>query len=214
MIQGYLAVGKRCAVDFEQYKQFTKDEALAILWEQGFRLVQVDVVEEARKCIGTSRYRRGAGFYQAPFVLDCSTLTKWVYAKLGIWLPRHSIDQRQMGKRISNSEFERGDLIFSVGRRSYWHDDAKDGVGHVGIVTGSGTVIHAANTARGVVEDPIERFVAGGFRGACRIKTHKTVTLESPSNRIVECSWEFRQILHPYLFPGRGQPEEVYHPFE
>ncbi|OGE80163.1 MAG: hypothetical protein A2660_02430 [Candidatus Doudnabacteria bacterium RIFCSPHIGHO2_01_FULL_45_18] len=157
MIRGYMAVGNKCAVDLEELcLPISTKAALEILWQKGFRVAAVDVVKLARGCVSSSRYRRGANYFEAPFTVDCSTLTKWVYAKTGIWLPRHSIDQREMGKRVS--DVRAGDLIFANGAKPYWFTDPTDGVGHVGICTGQGTVIHAASKDRGVVEDSIEDF--------------------------------------------------------
>ncbi len=198
MLNGYIAVGNKCAVDFTDFNlSITTEEVLAILWQKGFRGVEIDLVDSLRKHVGSSRYRRGAYISQAPFVMDCSTLTKWAYGQIGIWLPRHSIDQRAMGRQIEIAEIEPGDLIFSVGAKPYWYADPNDGVGHVGICTGQGSVIHAASTKRGIVEDSLEVFVspAHEYRGIRRIKTPGVVTLESPTNRMVEWSGEFRNIL-------------------
>lgn len=201
---GYFAVGNKCAVDFSRLNlPISSQEALSILWLKGFRVITVDLIKEARKCVGVSRYRRGAAFYQAPFTLDCSTLTKWVYARAGIWLPRHSLDQREMGKPVGLVQARAGDLIFMSGAADYWHYNPADGVGHVGICTDEDTIIHAANRKRNVVEDQLEDFIGDlkHFRGARRITTDSTITLESPSNRIVEWSGEFRNIIVQNL-PG------------
>jgi cell wall-associated NlpC family hydrolase len=185
-------------VDFRQFKlPISKQEALDILCRKGFQVVPVDVVDLARKCIGQSLYRRSARFYQAPFVVDCSTLSKWLYSKAGIWLPRHSIDQRKMGSVISAEERKAGDLVFIQGAIPYWHEDPSDGVGHVGMCTKEGTVIHAANSKRGVVEDEFDLFVGSvdSFRGIRRIGVAEVITLESPNNRIVEWSGEIQNII-------------------
>jgi hypothetical protein len=216
MINGYIAVGNKCAVDFHQLGlPIPQAEALKVLWHKGFRVVNVDPVALVRTCLGTAKYKRGANISEAPYLVDCSTLTKWIYGKTGIWLPRHSIDQRDMGEQIPRSEVKSGDLIFVSGFRSYWRHGENIEIGHVGICSGEGTVIHACNSTRGVVEDSIEEFLRdvkdGGIR---RIKTSTTITLESPSNRMVECSSEFRQILHPDVYLEPVPFPEVCHPFE
>jgi len=198
MLQGYLAVGNKCAVDLQQLNlPIPQEQILNILWRKGFRVVQPNIIELAKKCVGNSRYKRGAGFYQAPFTVDCSTLTKWVYAKLGVWLPRHSIDQRKIGFSVETNELKPGDLVFSKGAKPYWEADESDGVGHLGIYVGNGLIVHAANRRRNVVEDPIDEFLLppGSFRGIRRILTETTITLESPSNRVIEWSGEIRNIV-------------------
>lgn len=208
MLDGYHAVGNKCAVDFEKLNlPISKSDALEILCQRGFRVVDVDLVALARKCVGGSFYRRGAPFYQAPFTVDCSTLTKWVYAKAGIWLPRHSIDQRAMGQAVAVNQIEPGDLVFTAGAVSYWYHNPANGVGHVGLATGAGTVIHAANKKRGVVEEELGSFTGrqNNYREARRVKVVTTVTLECPSNRVVEWSGEIRNIIVQNL----GVPDEV-----
>jgi len=191
MLDGYMAVGNKCAVDFESFHlPISTEDALRRLWDKGFRVVNVDLEAMARSCIGKSLYRRGTGFYEAPNVVDCSTFTKWVYAKAGIWLPRHSIDQKNLGKPVD--WIESGDLLFIEGAKPYW-DSEDEKIGHVGICTEDQTVIHAANSERGVVEDPISCFEK--IRAIRRIKPKSVITLESPTNRPIEWSGEIKRIL-------------------
>lgn len=205
MIEGYLAVGNRCAIDFSTLVlPVSQDRACAILWRLGFRRTEVDLLALARSRVGVSWYRRGAHRDEAPNVVDCSSFVKWLYAKLGIWLPRHTIDQYRMGTKIADLETEErssevagGELVFLEGRKPYWNDDPAKGIGHVGMLTQQGTVIHAASAERGVAEDSFSEFVERGnaFRGIVRVKTPGTITLECPSNRIVEWSGELRNIV-------------------
>src|SRR5581483_8936836 len=130
MIQGYMAVANKCAVDIEELRlPISRDQALKLLWTKGFRVVDVNVSELAKSRVGKAIYKRGAPFYQAPFTVDCSTLTKWVYSKAGVWLPRHSIDQRDMGLHVEIGKA--GDLVFMKGSQPYWKECDTDGVGHV-----------------------------------------------------------------------------------
>lgn len=78
-----------------------------------------------------------------PNVYDCSGLTKAAYARVGIRLPRVAADQSVVGRQVSLSHLEVGDLLF-------W-----GGVGtafHVGIYVGNGKYIAAQNPHEGVVE--------------------------------------------------------------
>src|SRR5690606_39212406 len=142
-----------------------------------------------------------ASINEAPTVVDCSTMVKWAYGQAGIWLPRHTIDQRDYGTKVIKEELLAGDLVFTRGLKPYWLDNPEDAVGHVGIYSGHDSVVHAANTKRGVVEDSFDQFIGSRqlFRGATRIMPMNSVVLESPPNRIVEWSGEFRTILLQHL---------------
>ena len=72
---------------------------------------------------------------------DCSGFTMSVFKKFGISLPRTSREQSRVGKKISHSDAEAGDLIFySSGGR----------VNHVALCIGGGRVVHASNPRTGI----------------------------------------------------------------
>lgn len=198
--------GQRCAVDFSEMNLPIPDaEALAILIDKGFSLVEVDPVQVARACCGTAVYRRGALPEEAPNVLDCSTLIWWTYSQMGIELPRYSVSQRQAmadsGIRdpVQLQLTRPGDVIYVCGRHPYWLTDPQDGVGHVGLLTGEGTVIHAANKIRGVVEDPFDVFLKDwqDFRGIGRVlpPDRKVVTLETPPGRSIRWTIDLHRMI-------------------
>ena len=195
----YRAVGKRCTVVLESlHLPITREETLLILNHKGFVLIEVNIVELARQCLGTSQYRRGARLVEAPSVVDCSSFIKWLYAERGIWLPRRSIQQRGLGEIVGQSDVIAGDIIFISGYIDYYLENPEDGVGHVGIVTGERTVIHAANKKLGVIETFLEKFATEtNFRGARRyIPTGvEVITLEVPPNREVEIADDIRWIV-------------------
>lgn len=197
-MQYYQAVGKYCAVDLNSLKlPILPYEILLILSKKGFKVVDVNIISLARQCIGVSQYHRGARMYQAPEIVDCSSFIKWLYAQRGIWLPRRSIQQRKLGKPVNFGKFIAGDVVFISGYINYYDNNASDGVGHVGIATGEGTIIHAANSKFNVVESPVDEFVGNSFRGARRYipKDAKVITLETPTNREVEISDDLRWIV-------------------
>ncbi len=195
----YRAVKNRCAVDFNSLcLRIPSEEALRLLIQAGFSVVTVDMIMLARQCIGVSRYRRGARPSEAPTIVDCSSFMKWLYGMRGIWLPRRSIQQRGSGWSVDLKDTIACDLVFISGRIDYYHDDPADGVGHVGIVTGDGTVIHAANKKLNVVESSLDEFIEDGkFRGARRyIPTQSDViTVETPPEREVETADDIKWII-------------------
>lgn len=202
----YRAVGNRCAVDIDALRlPISHEQTLAILLRRGFRIIEVDLVALARQCIGKSEYRRGAKPSEAPAVIDCSSFTKWLYGKRGIWVPRRSIQQREIGEVIGLDAISAGDLVFISGWIDYYFSDPDDGVGHVGVATGDGTVIHAANKKSGVIETPLERFTdKDGFRGSRRYiqKDREVLTLETPADREVETADDIMWIIFQSL-PAR-----------
>jgi len=195
----YRAVGNRCAVILDSLcLPIPCEEILAILNRKGFVLVEVDIVALARRCIGTSAYRRGARFFEAPAVVDCSSFIKWLYSQRGIWLPRRSIQQRELGEVVNLDELIEGDVVFVSGWIDYYHDNPANGVGHVGLVTASGTIIHAADRKANVVESSLEKFIGKTkFRGARRYvpKSAKVFTFEIPPDRDVEIADDIRWII-------------------
>ncbi len=195
----FQAVANRCAVEMRCVDwSVTEQEALEILTEVGFRAVDADVAHLARALVGAA-YCRGARLREAPRVFDCSSLVKYVYGQRGIWLPRRSIQQRETGTAVDLADLRAGDLVFCSGHRNYFDTDPQDGVGHVGIATGSDTVVHAANKRLGVTEVTLDGFLGSEetFRGVRRLIPDEkdTVTFQCPRWREVETSDDLRWIV-------------------
>lgn len=202
----YRAVGKRCAIILDSLRlpmSLASCDVMDILFvKKGFKMVDVDMVALARQCVKTSKYRRGALPSEAPAVVDCSSFVKWLYGQRGIWLPRRTIQQRELGDWVGREDVIAGDLVFSTGRINYYHDNPAYGVGHVGIATGEGTVIHAANRQVNVIENSLDEFLRGReSRGVRRyIPNNKAViTLEAPPDIELETADDIRWILFQHL---------------
>ncbi len=192
------AVGKRCGVVLSDLRlSLTDAQALDLLTAAGFRVVTVSLIELARSRIGLSAFTRKTQVREAPGKVDCSSFVKWLYAQLGVWVPRRTIQQWTFGQTVGLSEVVAGDLVFTKGGRTFYTDDAGIEIGHVGVVSGERTVIQAANSERGVVEDPLDKFCTQpNFKGARRIvPLGRLVTLEVPDFRDVESSDDVRWII-------------------
>jgi cell wall-associated NlpC family hydrolase len=93
-----------------------------------------------------------------PDSYDCSGLTSWAYAQVGVSLPHSSYDQWNDGVPVSKDQLEPGDLVFF------------DGLGHVGIYVGGGAFVHAPHTGTVVqVSDLTSGYYADNYVGARRI---------------------------------------------
>ncbi|MBA3926126.1 LysM peptidoglycan-binding domain-containing protein [Listeria rustica] len=88
------------------------------------------LMNEAQKHLGKPYSWGGNG----PSTFDCSGYTKYVFAKLGISIPRTSGSQYAASTKISASQAQPGDLVFF---------DYGSGIAHVGIYIGGGQMIDA-----------------------------------------------------------------------
>ena len=76
---------------------------------------------------------------------DCSGLTLYCYAKVGITLPHQSGEQSKLGTYVNRADLKAGDLVF--------FDTSSNGViNHVGIYVGNGMVIQAESGIGKVAE--------------------------------------------------------------
>jgi cell wall-associated NlpC family hydrolase len=88
-----------------------------------------------------------------PYAFDCSGLVCFVYAQIGVGLPRVTYSQVHCGRPVHPAELSPGDLVFFRGN------------GHVGIYLGGGWYIHAPRTGDVV---KISALSSRGDLSACR----------------------------------------------
>jgi peptidoglycan DL-endopeptidase CwlO len=93
----------------------------------------------------------------SPSGFDCSGLTMYVYAQLGVSLPHNAAAQYGMGTPVPSNALEPGDLVFF------------DGLGHVGIYVGGGSFIHAPHTWDVVRISSMTGWYSSNYVGARRI---------------------------------------------
>jgi cell wall-associated NlpC family hydrolase len=87
------------------------------------------ITATAKRYLGTP-YKFGAST-STTRVFDCSSFTKFVYKKYGIYLPRTSKQQSHVGRFVPRSQLRAGDLVFFYSP-----------VHHVAIYIGNGKIIH------------------------------------------------------------------------
>lgn len=191
----YRAVGNLCAVDLNSLQlPLSNSEALEVLRRKGIAPIDVDILSVARAQIGVSRYKRSAPIRNAPTIFDCSSFIKWLYGKRGIWLPRLSPQQKEVGEEIDKNNLIAGDVVFTPGYICY----RPIGIGHVGIVTSDQSVIHATKNV-GIEEIPLDQFTQNGalFRGACRYipKDANLYTFQIPPSMCIETADDIRWLV-------------------
>ena len=74
-----------------------------------------------------------------PSGFDCSGLTMYVYARLGIKLGHYTGFQYYEGRRVPREQLQPGDLVF-------FHANSAGVPGHEGMYVGNGSFIHAPHT--------------------------------------------------------------------
>jgi hypothetical protein len=143
------------------------DQVLAIAIRYGYGQSSAPtnrVVELARSQIGMP-YVYGGESPQTGF--DCSGLVQWVYAQVGITLPRTAQAQFDATTRLPPDQLQPGDLVFFSGTYP-----SSDFITHVGIYVGDGQMVNAANPTDGVQEMPVytgywlDHYAGGGRVGS------------------------------------------------
>ena len=98
----------------------------------------------------------------SPAGFDCSGLTMWVYAQLGIHLDHFTGSQWNAGPHVARDQLAPGDLVFF-----------EPGIGHVGIYIGNNEFIEAPHTGAFVqissLSEPVVRGRVPGRRPRHRL---------------------------------------------
>lgn len=97
-------------------------------------------------------YQWGAA---GPYSFDCSGLTMWAYAHVGMSLPHHAADQIDCGAPIARADLQPGDLVFFG-----------TPIHHCGMYVGGGSFIEAPYTGAVVRISSLSN--RSDYAGACR----------------------------------------------
>lgn len=193
-----------CAFNLEETARLFKlssEEVLKMLAQRGFKFIgkiePSSIIQNFRnRYVGQSSYKRGSSLGEEPQSFNCSSFAVHLYEQIGIWLPRISIAQSYywVGKDVSVYDLKPLDLLFTKSEhRNRYIDDPSEAIGHVLIYTGKEchTVIHAANKAKGVIEERAEKYLLSkNLQQIKRIiyNPEKWILLKIPENIEIESS--------------------------
>lgn len=105
------------------------------------------VVSYAKSMVGGSYVWGGSSFGAT----DCSGLVMLSFAQVGIRLPHYAASQASYGTTVSYSNMKKGDVIFFGGA-------SLSSIYHVAIYIGDGKMVHAQNSATGIVISNVASF--------------------------------------------------------
>jgi cell wall-associated NlpC family hydrolase len=121
-------------------------------------------VSSARGILQTALSLRGVPYSfggTSPGGFDCSGFTRYVYSSYGINLPRGADEQFNVGRSVSYSRLQPGDLVF--------FSTYAEGASHVGIYLGNGQFI-SATSSRGIAVASLDSSYWGPrYLGARRV---------------------------------------------
>jgi cell wall-associated NlpC family hydrolase len=149
-------------IRFSSHSTLEEERILNLVLEAAYSLMEREVVYEFRE-----------EFCSPPERLNCYLLVWWAFEEsAGIYMPKTMLEQLYRGDPVGVSDIDDVGLIFTNSDWGSYHDEdrAKEGVGHVGILTNNKTVIHACGQRRRIAEDSLRKFLSKReLRGMFRI---------------------------------------------
>ena len=121
-------------------------------------------VAMVRRLISTSFQHIGVPYWfggNTPRGFDCSGFTRYVFANIGINLPRMADGQFAIGRPVSTERLQSGDLVF--------FETYEPGPSHVGIYIGNGQFISATSSRGVAVADLFGHYWGERYLGARRV---------------------------------------------
>ena len=121
-------------------------------------------VAMVRRLIQTSFQYIGVPYWfggNTPRGFDCSGFTRYVFANIGINLPRMADGQFAIGRPVSTERLQSGDLVF--------FETYEPGPSHVGIYIGNGQFISATSSRGVAVADLFGHYWGERYLGARRV---------------------------------------------
>ena len=108
-----------------------------------------------------------------PSGFDCSGYIRYVFNHFGISLPRTAAEQAKVGKSVSKSNLQKGDLVFFA-------NTYKKGVSHTGIYLGNGNVVSAESGGVKVSNINTNPYWGPKYDSAKRVSSPAPVKVSAP----------------------------------
>lgn len=115
------------------------------------------IVQNAMEYIGVPYVFGGV----SPGGFDCSGYVRYIYATVGIYLPRMADEQYEVGTPVSRGNLRTGDMVF--------FETYEPGASHVGIYLSEGNFIHASSSRGVTISSLYDDYYAETYIGARRI---------------------------------------------
>ncbi|PIS40534.1 MAG: hypothetical protein COT26_02885 [Candidatus Kerfeldbacteria bacterium CG08_land_8_20_14_0_20_43_14] len=144
---GFIAFDMRKAKKALAINQWQIEQVLTSL---SCQIITWNLLDVAMSFVNTP-YELGANITYAPDSLDCSGLSKLIFACAGVWLPRYTVLQVDHGEKIKSDNRKPGDLIFFKGKNPWLHPGFERGIGHVGFVLDEKTFLHTTSKTEKVI---------------------------------------------------------------
>lgn len=128
--------------------ELSSSETVSSLHKLGFSAEPFDVINEAKKYLGTP-YKWGASFKQdGTSAFDCGYLVDYIFSLIGQMVGHSAPQIMEFGKKIELSELRPGDMLFRDGVWKEVKREDRKGVSHVAMYIGDDKIIHAENHHR------------------------------------------------------------------
>ncbi|MGG1633146.1 C40 family peptidase [Paenibacillus sp. NRS-1760] len=119
----------------------------------------LNLVSTGKEFIGTP-YKFGAPA-GVTYAFDCSSFTQFLFKGLDVSLPRTSVAQATVGKKVPKGSLSMGDLVF-------FKTNGKT-ISHVAIYAGNNKIIHSATSTGVTVSDMTSSYWSKSYVTARRV---------------------------------------------
>ena len=137
-IEGVFSVGETAEDEAarlaaEEAARVAEEQARIAAEKEASRQKGVEIVNYAKRFIGNPYVYGGTSLTRGT---DCSGFVMGVYRHFGVSLPHSSYSMRKVGRAVSYSDMQPGDIVCYSG--------------HVGIYAGNGQIVNAINERKGI----------------------------------------------------------------
>ncbi len=140
-------------------------ETYVKLMQKPMPVSRAGLLDSIRRLVSVALSYQGVPYYfggTTPNGFDCSGYTRFVFAKIGISLPRMADEQYYAGNNISKTDLQTGDLVY--------FSTYEPGISHVGIYLGQGQFISSTSSAGVAVRSIYDPYYWGPrYVGANRV---------------------------------------------